>query len=271
LQRRLHSSPKVVLCLDEFKQFVNKCKIDNSALLPCVNSLFENNVYENTTQKSRIEILDGHLSMISASTIDTWQNIWTSQFTSIGFNNRLFLVPGRGERKYSFPPSVPQEKINELCSRLLSIISTFNSRTNLEIDSSALEIFDQWYLNLQNSVHSKRLDTYALRFLPLLAVNDDKSEVDTETVIKAIRLCDWQFQVRGLYDPIDADNKMAEMEEKIRRVLSTGAKDERKIKQRTNYQRAGIWFFNTAFSNLKRNNEIRKIRSNKRSEWELVS
>ena len=62
----------------------------------------------------------------------------------------------------------------------------------------------------------------------------------------------------------------AKMEEKIRRVLENGSRTEREIKQRTNYKRAGIWFFNTAFNNLKTNGEIRKKRSNKVFKWELT-
>ena len=41
LQKKLERGKKLVLCLDEFKQFISKCKIDSSVLLPCVNTLFE--------------------------------------------------------------------------------------------------------------------------------------------------------------------------------------------------------------------------------------
>ena len=77
------------------------------------------------------------------------------------------------------------------------------------------------------SVHSRRLDTYALRLMPLLAVNDMKTAIDVETVRKAIFLCDWQLEVRKLHDPIDADNALAKMEEKIRRTVrgNDGLKD----------------------------------------------
>jgi hypothetical protein len=46
------------------------------------------------------------------------------------------------------------------------------------------------------------------------------------TFNKLIKLCDWQLAVRKLHDLIDADNKIAKMEEKIRRVLSNGPKKE---------------------------------------------
>ena len=69
-------------------------------------------------------------------------------------------------------------------------------------------------------------------------------------------LCDWQLLVRSLYDPIDADNGIAKMEEKIRRQLAMGPKTERQLKQNTNAHRSGIWFFETARKNLERAKEI---------------
>jgi hypothetical protein len=51
----------------------------------------------------------------------------------------------------------------------------------------------------------------------LLAINDLKPEIDEHTVLNAIKLCDWQLQVRNAHDVIDADGKFAKMEERIRR------------------------------------------------------
>ena len=67
--------------------------------------------------------------------------------------------------------------------------------------------------------------------MALLAVNNLKGEVDEETIRKAIALCDWQLEVRKLYDPIDAEGKVARMEEGIRRVLHKGARKENNLKQ----------------------------------------
>jgi hypothetical protein len=261
LQKRLQNSPNLLLCLDEFKQFVGKCRIDNSVLLPCVSTLFENNRYENQTKKSRIILEDAHLSLLAASTTDTWDQVWTSAFSAIGFNNRLFLVPGKGHRKFPFPSKIPNLDKEELISRLRNLVLKFDKQKEFKISQKGRELYERWYLNLQPTVHSKRLDTYALRLMPLLAVDDDKDEVDEETVKKAIALCKWQLNVRRLYDPIDAENKMAEMEEKIRRVLRSGPKT---------YTRVGIWFFEKAKENLKRNKEIRCFGSKrKRVKWEL--
>jgi hypothetical protein len=65
-----------LLVHDEFKAFVSKCNIDNSVLLPCVNTLFEKTRYENSTKKHEIIIENAHLSMLAASTIETYEKIY---------------------------------------------------------------------------------------------------------------------------------------------------------------------------------------------------
>ena len=83
----------------------------------------------------------------------------------------------------------------------------------LEITASARDLFQNWYMKMEISTHTKRLDGYATRLMSLLAVNDLENEVDEVTVQTAISLCDRQLEVRKTYDPIDADDKIAKMEE----------------------------------------------------------
>jgi len=128
-----NGTPRILLCLDEFRQFVSKCRIEASVLLPCVNTLFENNCYDNQTKKSRISLRNAHLSILAASTTDTFNQIWTSAFTAIGFNNRLFIVPGEGKRKYPVPSKIPEENKNRLIEQLKDMLKPFKSRCRLEI------------------------------------------------------------------------------------------------------------------------------------------
>ena len=257
LQKRLEKSGEgLLLCLDEFKQFVSKCTITSSVLLPCVNTLFESNRYESRTKSVDINLTGAYLSLLAASTVQTYERTWDSSFTDIGFNNRLFLVPGTSQRRYSIPPQVPGEKKDKLTQQLVEVLRGVGDHQVLGIHPPARSLYHDWYMGLERSVHAKRLDTYALRLMSLIAVNDSLSEVDEETVKKAVTLCDWQLQVRSIHDPIDADNTIAKMEEKIRRQLKSGPKTERQLKQATNAQRSGIWFFDTARKNLEKAREI---------------
>lgn len=250
LQRKLVKSPKVVLFCDEFKAFVSKCKIESSVLLPCVTTLFESDRYEAHTAKSRINIKNAALSILAACTTDTYEMIMDTHFLAIGFPNRLFLVPGHGQRRFSFPNRVSEDEKAMLELHLRRLLDFVGERRELEITENARRLYHEWYMALPQSVHAKRLDTYAMRFMGLLAVNDLKPSIDEETVRKVIALCDWQLQVRRRYDPIDADSVVARLEEKIRRVLQTGPKKRRELSKAVNAHRAGLWMFNMALSNL---------------------
>jgi hypothetical protein len=92
--------------------------------------------------------------------------------------------------------------------------------------------------------------------MALLAVNELKSAVDTETVNKVLAICDWQLEVRQIHDPIDADNETAKMEEKIRRVLKREPRTDRELKQYTHAKKTGLWVYNRARQNLLSASEI---------------
>jgi hypothetical protein len=270
LQKRLEKVQNgLLLCLDEFKQFVAKCKIQSSVLLPCVNTLFESNRYESRTKTTNINLTEAYLSLLAASTVQTYERTWDSSFTDIGFNNRLFLVPGTALRKHSFPEKISDQDKLILKKNLGEVLRHVGGHSELDMTPSAKRLYHSWYMDGERSIHAKRLDTYALRLMSLLAVNDLKNEVDEETIKKVIALCDWQLQVRKLHDPIDADNKVARMEEKIRRQLkSRGPLKDWELKQKVNANRAGLWVFDTAKKNLERANEIAWIKESKK--WRLV-
>jgi len=255
----------LLLCFDEFKNFVSKCKIDTSVLLPCVTTLFENNSYESHTKKTSIDLDKNiHLSLLAASTIQTYERTWDSSFTDIGFNNRLFLVPGRGKRKFAIPEEIPESDKIGIKNRLVNSLQYFNQYPKLEIEKSAFDIYEDWYLNFKCSIHSKRLDTYAFRFMILFALNYNKQKIDVDIINKVISICDWQYKVRQLYDPIDAENNIALLEESIRRNLKNrGNLTDRSLKQYTNAYKYGLWYYTTAISNLEKSHEIAWNKNNK--------
>jgi hypothetical protein len=243
---------RLLLCFDEFRQFISKCKIDSSVLLPCVNTLFESNRYENSTKGKGVKLEDAHLSLLSASTIDTYEQCWDNAFTAIGFNNRLFIVPGTSVRKYALPPPIKKSDYNYLQDMLLTIAEATKMGIEYPIQPIARAFYEEWYRNIEASGHATRLDTYATRFMSLMTANDNKEYVDMATVVKATKLCDWQLKVRRQYDPIDADTRSAKMEEKIRRVLiNKPYQSVRELKQMTNAPRVGLFIFNQALKNLR--------------------
>jgi len=258
LQERINECTPhgLLLVFDELKAFVSKCKIEASVLLPCVNTLFESNRYESRTKKSDIFLENASLSILSASTISTYENMWSTQFTDIGFNNRLFIVPASGERRHSIPKKIPQDEKDFLKKQIGILLQQVGNYCELNFTENALKRYDQWYLSLEGSIHTKRLDIYALRFMPLVAINDGKTEIDVDVVEKVIGMMNWQLAVRKQYDPIDADNEVARMENRIRRCLHSQSLGSRDLKRRCNVNRYGIWVFDTALKNLQKADEV---------------
>lgn len=276
LAKILKKNHNLLLYYDEFKSFISKAKIRNSNLLQCVNSLFESNQYENQTSKAEIVIEEGRLSFLAASTTQTYETAWDASFTAIGFNNRLFVVPGSAQREFSIPPEIPVKDKDFLSKELYKILKFVANSRKLDITDGARELYHNWYLNRPLSIHSKRLDGYALRFMALFAVNSMAEIIDETIVNNAIELMDWEFEMRQLHDPIDADNTIAKMEEKIRRALSRRNKEtgkiipltDRQLKQVTNANRAGLYFYGLGLKNLQKAEEI--AFNGKERLWNLI-
>ncbi len=257
LQTRMEGNNRLLLTFDEFAQFVGKCTIESSVLLPCVNSLFENNWYESQTKKARIVLNNAHLSILAASTIQTYERTWSARFTDMGFNNRLWLVTGTGKRKFSCPLTIPDESKALARQKLSAVLRHAEKHPCLEMEKAARDKYDEWYMGRPQSIHGKRIDVYALRLASLLAVNDLKAAVDAETIDKVIALCDNQLHVRQLHDPIDADSTMAKLEEKVRRVLKAkGNVGRRDLKRALHVNQTGLWLFDKAMENLIKEKEI---------------
>jgi len=258
LQSRLKdcSPHNLLLVFDELKAFVSKCKIEASVLLPCVNTLFESNRYESRTKKTDIFLEDAYLSLLGASTIQTYENMWSAQFTDIGFNNRLLIIPASGKRKHAIPQIIPPQNKEPIKKKIGEALLLVANSAEIDIAPDARDLYETWYLGLESSMHSKRLDTYASRLMPLLAINEGKVVVSEDIVHKVITLMDWQLEVRKLYDPIDADNEVAKMETRIRRCLAVQPLGNREVKKKCHIERHGLWPFDSALRNLQRASEI---------------
>jgi hypothetical protein len=248
---------KLLLFVDELKSLISKTKIDGSVLLPCLTSLYEDNSYESHTKTSAIELNEAYLSILSCTTTDSFEEIWTSTLSNIGLDNRLLLVRGESERKFAIPQEIPNEKKFIIRRGLKEIVDHVGKFKKLDIEPSAYKIFEDWYLALERSQFSKRLDSLALRLMLILAVNDLKDIVDDETIYKTIEICNWQLKLRKSIMPIAADNITAKLENKIRQKLfENGDITERELRQAVNGDRAGLNYFFNAVSNLKKSNEI---------------
>jgi hypothetical protein len=254
----MEESKKALLYYDELKMFVSKCNIKQSTLLSATNTLFESNYYENRTSKNPIAIEDAYLSLLAASTIDTFAGMFNDKFMHIGFINRLFLVPGDTDKCFPIPKQIPPDDIKQLYSLLQDRLALIQNMNGISITPDAKNLWAEYYMRLKemDSPFTKRLDTYGLRLMPLIAINDSKAQVDEVTVQKVIDLIEWQHNMREIYDPKDIKGTVAKMEDRIRKALNVQPKwHKTKLQRKVNYSQFGIWVFDTAVKNLEKNDE----------------
>jgi hypothetical protein len=251
-----HTPGVVLMMFDEFRSFVSKCSIESSVLLPVVSTLFEGTTAEANTKEKYIRVDGAYLSMLAATTRETYEKIYTPAFLRIGFVNRVFIVPGHAKRRFSIPMAVDKASRKFIHDDLVRLRSFVGEGLVYNMTPAARKIYDGWYFDLDESVHAKRLETYSMRLMQLLALNQELKTIDEEVVSHAIALCDWQLKVRKLFDPIDADSPIARLEQSIRRQLDKEPLTEKKLKDRVNAHRTGLWMYDQAMENLKKHGEV---------------
>jgi Protein of unknown function (DUF3987) len=252
----------VVLCYDELQALIAKSKIESSTLLPMVASLFEQTKYENTTKNHTLKVDSARLSIIGCCTTDTYSNMWTKDAIAIGFPNRLFVVWADKKRRVSWPEPRDSAKLGAIRDRFVQQLRKLP--LTLDMTPEGKRAWQHWYDDLPSSIHTKRLDSIGFRLLGLIALTDDKDGIDCDVVKTVIRILDYEFAVRTLTDPIDADKSIARLEEAIRRQLrSRGPLSERELRRHTNADRQGLWMFSAALKNLITAQDIRQQKGGK--------
>jgi hypothetical protein len=258
LARVLAEKNNVLLAYDEMKSLFDKCKIEGSSLLAMTASFFENNRWSNPTKdpKASIEVSDGHLSLLACCTIDTYSNMWTAEAISIGLPNRLFVVSSDRKRKVAWPREPDLDNIERIVKRIQRQLDGVPK--TLGITPEAKARWSDWYMELGSGLHSKRLDALGFRLMQILALTADRELVDLQTIDAVLTILNYELRIRMLTDPIDAENVVARMEEKIRRTLAAkGPLNHRQLLRFVNAHRSGLWAFETAIANLKHHEQVR--------------
>ncbi len=265
LARALKDSPELLLQFDELKSFVSKAQADASVLLPMVGSLFELNEYDNRTKEGSISVRKVSLSLLAACTQDTYATMFDRRFHAIGFLNRLWLVADRTTAKIAVPDPIRAQDLDGLQKSTMELLKDIQrryrentyQRVEFGLTKRAHAVFEAWYLARQGTIFEKRLETYGHRLMLLLAAMTGKGEVDEQIATAVVELLKYQLEARRECDPVDAENTVAILEERIRRALARGAMTGRTLRYRLHYDRVGLWLWNTAIENLRKASELR--------------
>ena len=257
LARELSENPRLILAQDELRSFLDKTKVQSSVLLPMTTSLFEGREWDNSTKEKEkcVRVRDAHLSLIGCCTTETYQNMWSQEAIAIGFPNRLLLVNADAKPKVAWPAAPDKQTLGEMQTRIQSQLARL--AYTYEIAPDAKQAWERWYHLLPQSEHVKRLDTIGLRLLPLVALSNDRDIIDLRTVNDVCEIFDYELKLRMLADPIDADNTIAKLEERIRRTLSVkGPLSNRDLRRSVHADRDGVWAYEKALRNLSRVGDI---------------
>jgi len=258
LGRILNEHRHVLLCYDEMKALMDKASIQSSTLLAMTASLFEGTAWSNPTKnpKQSVEVSDGHLSLLGCCTTETYSRMWTPEAIAIGLPNRLFIVGADRRRKVAWPESPDQGQINEVLGCLREQLTMLPK--TYDITPKAKARWSEWYESARPSEHAKRIDTIGFRLMPLLAITNDSEIIDEAVMDIVLSILDYEITIRRLTDPIDADDRIARLEQKITRTLKArGPLTRRDLIRHTNARRDGLWAFDKAISHLTRERYIR--------------
>jgi len=251
LGRMLKEHNHVLLCYDEMKALMDKASIQSSTLLAMTASLFEGTTWSNPTKnpKQSIEVDDGHLSLLGCCTTETYARMWTSEAIAIGLPNRLFIVGADRKRKIAWPERPDQNQIDAVLDVLKEQLAELPK--TYDITPEARAWWSEWYESAPPSEHAKRLDTIGFHLMPLLALTMSKEIIDNDVMDVVLSILDYEITIRRLADPIDADDRIARLEQKIIRTLrARGPLTRRDLLRHTNARRDGLWAFDRAITHL---------------------
>jgi hypothetical protein len=206
----------VILVYDELRALLDKAKAQSSVLLPMIAALHEAHEWDNVTKNKQVRVCNANLSLVGCCTTETYEAMWDAQSISIGLPNRLFVVTGSATARISWPAPPNEARLQAIRQRICGQLGRVGCGIRIGIEPDALALFQSWYETVERTTHATRLDTLGRTLMVLYAITMDKDIVDIQVVDTVTTVLDYELMVRRATDPIDAENIVARLEEKIR-------------------------------------------------------
>lgn len=258
--------------VDEFEEVMSRSGMEGSVLAPVLQQLYEDTNFEYFSLSKSLSVTNAYLSIISASTIDTFNAMWAGKMTEGGLFNRMWLVAPEATNRISMPERA-EDNHEPLKERLRVLVEAIEEGPTISVgektiklphakrlvmSEEAKEVWSRFYLvDLLGMVReepecARRLDAYGLRLCVLVSLSKGEfEEVSAETVHEVIRLLQYEYQVRLVLRPPDAKNDLARVEQMIVRKLNgAGEVTRRDLFRLSTCQRYGTGMFEKALENL---------------------
>lgn len=260
-----------ILYLDEINVLARKTNSDNSVGIAPLHRLFEGHSYENPLAAGGPMVKNAYLSLLSASTVEDFQQTWTAKHKDAGFFSRLFLVAAdASEKRIAFPKNPDTQVRNALLKEVQQLIERLASeKSQYPLESEAEKRWAGYYENFGDGEEWNRIDTYGFRLMVIQAALTGASSISVQIVEDVIKLLDFEVTVRRAVLPVIADTQIAQLEEAIRRYLPKQGEgiSKRELQRKTNANRKGIEMFNRALKDLENNGELDRSKGKKGSEF----
>jgi len=258
--------------VDEFEEVMSRGSMEGSVLAPVLQQLYEDTNFEYYSLSKSLSVGNAYLNIISASTIDTFNSMWSGKMTEGGLFNRMWLVAPEDTERMAIPDSFGDslDYLKDALKELVLQIDagpciSFGDKTvkvphtkTIVMSPEAKELWSSFYLqDLLNMIRSdpecaRRLDAYGLRLAILLSLSKGElEEISADTIREVIMLLRYEYLVRVDLKPPDAKNDIARIEQIIMRKLQSSKEVNRRELYRLGVcQRYGTGMFEKALENL---------------------
>ena len=132
-----------IVHLDEMNILSSKTDINGSAGIAPLHKLFEDHDYDHPLAQGGYTVRNAYLSSIGASTLEDFQQAWTSKHANAGFFSRLLLVAGDTDKRIARPVDPDPEKLERLIQEVKALVaSVIGNPRVLKMDADAEAIWE---------------------------------------------------------------------------------------------------------------------------------
>jgi hypothetical protein len=267
LLSELGNYPKIptVLYLDEVNILAQKTSGDGTIGISAFNKLFEDHDYIHPLASGKgPRVRDAYLSVVGASTIEDFTQMWKGKHAAAGFFSRLLLVGvDESDKRIAIPTNPPAVEIDALVTKLRELYEEVQARPKqYALTPEAQDKWKGFYESFGDGDEWNRLDTYGLRLMSLQTLLEGEDEVTTAVVEKVIEVLNYEVAVRIELCPVVAENTLAAVQQQVCTVLTrSGRTSKRELERAINYQRYGTKVVGDAIDGLVKDNRVRAIKA----------
>lgn len=248
---------------EELDHMIEGSGIDGSgkALMGVNRQLYDREEFVTTTTGKRDAIAGrAQNSILAATTPELWTDMFAGkQVRGSGLFQRFNLMASEEKRKKG---TLRKPKLDVFKGRFASRILDLEERPiEMAVTDGAMEEVDRWFTQAKfeeaDGEVRGRLNILAWRNALHLAWQRGLTQIGLEEIAGALRLSDYQFEVRRRYTPAEGENPWALVENKIRNFLKIeGSASRRDIVRRLSLHRYGGGMTDKALANLQSSGEV---------------